>query len=170
MAKEIKTYTAELFIKEKHTLGESPFYDARTKTLSWVDITEGKFFMLGLDRNKRVFSYGQAIGSAVPAEKPGTYLIAGTDGLYLEDTDAGNAITSKTANIGLKILLSDGTYICSDYSYASACYECPYSFLATSDNLIEIIAASHRDYYGWEQGTGTYAIKYTVINSTNEMH
>ena len=42
MAKEIKTYTAELFLKEKHTLGESPFYDVRTKTLSWVDITEGK--------------------------------------------------------------------------------------------------------------------------------
>ena len=43
MAKEIKTYTAEVFLKEKHTLGESPFYDVRTKTLSWVDITEGKF-------------------------------------------------------------------------------------------------------------------------------
>ena len=42
MAKEIKTYTAEVFLKEKHTLGESPFYDVRTKTLSWVDITEGK--------------------------------------------------------------------------------------------------------------------------------
>ena len=41
-AKEIKTYNAEVFLKEKHTLGESPFYDVRTKTLSWVDITEGK--------------------------------------------------------------------------------------------------------------------------------
>lgn len=87
MAKEIKTYTAELFIKEKHTLGESPFYDTRTKTLSWVDITEGKFFTLGPDGTRRVFSYGQKIGSAVPAEKPGTYLIAGTDGLYLEKAD-----------------------------------------------------------------------------------
>ncbi|MDY5124580.1 MAG: hypothetical protein SPE59_12370 [Treponema sp.] len=29
MAKEIKTYTAELFLKEKYTLGESPFYDVR---------------------------------------------------------------------------------------------------------------------------------------------
>ncbi|MCI6891954.1 MAG: SMP-30/gluconolactonase/LRE family protein [Treponema sp.] len=42
MAKEIKTYTAEVFLKEKHNLGESPFYDERTKTLSWVDIMEGK--------------------------------------------------------------------------------------------------------------------------------
>ena len=41
-AKEIKTYNAEVFLKEKHTLGGSPFYDERTKTLSWVDITEGK--------------------------------------------------------------------------------------------------------------------------------
>ena len=85
--KAIKTYSAELFLKEKHTLGESPFYDARTKTLSWVDISEGKFFTLGPDGNKRTFSYGQKIGSAVPAEKPGTYLIAGTEGLYLEKAD-----------------------------------------------------------------------------------
>ncbi|MCI6592946.1 MAG: SMP-30/gluconolactonase/LRE family protein [Spirochaetia bacterium] len=75
MAKEIKTYTAELFIKEKHTLGESPFYDTRTKTLSWVDITEGKFFTLGPDGARRVFSYGQKIGSAVLAEKPGSVQI-----------------------------------------------------------------------------------------------
>ena len=44
--KTIKTYTAELFLKEKHTLGESPFYDARTKTLSWVDIAEGKLIVI----------------------------------------------------------------------------------------------------------------------------
>ena len=55
MANTIKTYTAELFIKEKHTLGESPFYDARTKTLYWVDITEGKLFTLGPDEKRRFF-------------------------------------------------------------------------------------------------------------------
>ena len=54
--KTIKTYTAELFLKKKHTLGESPFYDARTKIISWVDISEGKFFTLGPDGNKRTFS------------------------------------------------------------------------------------------------------------------
>ncbi len=43
--KAIKTYTAELFLKEKHTLGESPFYDARTKTISWVDIASLLFMM-----------------------------------------------------------------------------------------------------------------------------
>ena len=43
-AEEIKTYTAELFLKEKHTLGESLFYEERTKTQSWVDIREEKFW------------------------------------------------------------------------------------------------------------------------------
>jgi len=95
MKNQIKTYTAELFLKEKYTLGESPFYNARTKTLSWVDITEGKFFTLGADETRRCFSYGQAIGSAVPTEKPGTYLIAGTDGLYLENADGTKPLLIK---------------------------------------------------------------------------
>ena len=51
-AEEIKTYTAELFLKEKHTLGESPFYDERTKTLSWVDIREEKFW----GKNRKIIS------------------------------------------------------------------------------------------------------------------
>ncbi len=84
----MKTYTAELFSKEKYKLGESPFYDPRTKTISWVDIPEGKLFTLGPDGRRREYSYGQAIGSAVPAEKEGSYLIAGTDGLYLQMPDA----------------------------------------------------------------------------------
>ena len=41
------------------------------------------------------FSYGQAIGSAVPAEKPGTYLIAATDGLYLENADGTKPLLIK---------------------------------------------------------------------------
>ena len=93
--KASKTYTAELFLKEKHTLGESPFYDARTKTLSWVDIAEGKFFTLRPDGTRQFVSYEQKIGSAVPAEKPGTYLIAGTDGLYLENADGSKPLLNK---------------------------------------------------------------------------
>ena len=88
----MKNYTATLFSKEKYQLGESPFYDSRTKTLSWVDIPEGKLFTLGADGSRHVYSYGQAIGSAVPAEKPGTYLIAGTDGLYLEKADGSSPL------------------------------------------------------------------------------
>lgn len=83
----MKTYTAEIFSNEKYKLGESPFYDSRTKTISWVDIPEGKLFTLGPDGRRREYSYGQAIGSAVPAEKIGSYLIAGRDGLYLQDSN-----------------------------------------------------------------------------------
>ena len=93
--KSIKTYTAQVFSTEKNILGESPFYDIRTKTISWVDIKEGKFYTLGPDGKKKTFSYGQAIGSAVPAEKPGTYLIAGTDGLYLESADGSKPLLIK---------------------------------------------------------------------------
>jgi len=91
----MKTYIAELFSKEKYKLGESPFYDSRTKTLSWVDIPEGKLFTLGLDGKRREYSYGQAVGSAVPAQKPGSYLIAASDGLYLEKADASKATLIK---------------------------------------------------------------------------
>ena len=84
----MKTYTAQVFSKEKYKLGESPFYDARTKTISWVDIMDKKFFTLGPDGVKKIFSYNQAIGAAVPTEKESCYLIAGTDGLYLQDTES----------------------------------------------------------------------------------
>ncbi|MBP5452264.1 MAG: SMP-30/gluconolactonase/LRE family protein [Treponema sp.] len=86
----MKTYTAEIFSNEKYKLGESPFYDSRTKTISWVDIPEGKLFTLEPDGKRREYSYGQAIGSALPADKIGSYLIAGTDGLYLQLKDASS--------------------------------------------------------------------------------
>ena len=81
----MKEYIAKVFSEEKYSLGESPFYDHRTKTVSWVDISEGKFYAAGDDGKGEVKSYdfGQAIGAAVPAEKAGSYVVAGTDGLYL---------------------------------------------------------------------------------------
>ena len=82
----MKIYTAKPFSKEKYQLGEGPFYDSRTKTLSWVDITEGKFYTLSGDGKKTEYAIGQEIGAALPTEKKDTYLIAGTDGLYLLDT------------------------------------------------------------------------------------
>ncbi|MCR5187392.1 MAG: SMP-30/gluconolactonase/LRE family protein [Treponema sp.] len=79
-------YTAKVFSQEKYQLGESPFYDARTGLLSWVDITQGKFFTQADDGSRREFDIGQALGAALPAQKAGTYVICGTDGLYLLDT------------------------------------------------------------------------------------
>ena len=81
----MKEYIAKVFSNEKYSLGESPFYDHRTKTVSWVDISQGKFYT-AVDDGKglvKKFDFGQALGAAVPAEKPGSYVIAGTDGLYL---------------------------------------------------------------------------------------
>ena len=117
----------------------------------------------GIWQDDNIISEGQTNKYLIHGKEKTRYFI------YLEDTDAGNAITSKTANIGLKILLSDGTYICNDYSNASDCYACPYSFLTTNNDLITIIAASHRDYYGWEQGIGTYALKYTTRPEYDEL-
>jgi len=97
----MKEYKAEVFSKEKYHLGESPFYDSRTKTISWVDIPEGKFFTLSesvlksgssvqVGSGKRTFNIGQPIGAVLPAEKRGTYIVAGRDGLYSLDTFSEN--------------------------------------------------------------------------------
>ena len=88
--------------------------------------------------------------------------------IYLDDTDAGSGITTKTADIGLKIAHSDGTLICDSYGSADNIYSQPYTFISSNYGTITITAASH---YGgwvsgsWEEGTGTYAIKYTIGES-----
>lgn len=78
--------------------------------------------------------------------------------IWLNDVDAGSGITTKTANVGLKISHSDDTVICNNYNNASSLYSKPYTFTATSDGTITITAAAF--YSGWEKGTGTYAIRY----------
>ena len=81
----MKEYTAKVFSEEKYSLGESPFYDHRTKTISWVDISNGKFYTAGENGKApvKMFDCGQPLGTALPAEKAGTYVLAATDGLYL---------------------------------------------------------------------------------------
>ena len=79
----MKTFTAQIFSEEKYQLAESPFYDVRTKTLSWVEIPRGIFYTQDSAGNKNSFCLGQAMGAAVPAQKEGSYVFAGTDGLYL---------------------------------------------------------------------------------------
>lgn len=87
--------------------------------------------------------------------------------IYLEDINAGNAMTQKTADIGLKILFSDGSYVCDNYNDASDCFSNPYTFINTNYDTITIIAAAYD--YGWEKGTGTYAIKYTTRPEYDEL-
>ena len=43
----MKTYTAQVLSNEKYDLGESPFYDVRTNTLSWVDIPKATLYTKG---------------------------------------------------------------------------------------------------------------------------
>ncbi len=90
----MKEYIAQVFSDEKYLLGESPFYDHRTKILSWVDITKGMFYTVGEDGKGSVKAYDfkQAIGAAVPAEKEGTYVIAASDGLYLFENGSSRLI------------------------------------------------------------------------------
>lgn len=69
---------------------------------------------------------------------------------------------TKTAKqIGLKMYHSDGTVISSDYGNANGLYERPFTFVASSSGTVAVTAACRTRYYGWENGTGTYAIKYT---------
>ena len=38
-------YNANVLINNKYGLGESPFYDDRNNTLSWVDIINGRLYI-----------------------------------------------------------------------------------------------------------------------------
>lgn len=85
----MKHYTATPISTRRFQLGEAPFYDENTDRISFVDITAGAFFLMTSDGRIEEFNLGQAIGAAVPAEKPGTYMLAAKDGLYLYEE--GNA-------------------------------------------------------------------------------
>ena len=79
--------------------------------------------------------------------------------IWLNDSEEGDK--TKTANVGLKISHEDGTVICDNYNNATSLYTKPLTFLASSDGTITIVAASRGGVRGWENGTGSYAIKYT---------
>ncbi|WP_022769779.1 SMP-30/gluconolactonase/LRE family protein [Butyrivibrio sp. NC2007] len=81
----MKTYKAEPFGLGKYLLGESPFYDPRTKCRSFVDIIAGKLYIIEAGGLMKQADFGQKIGAAVPSEKAGSYLVAAADGLYVYD-------------------------------------------------------------------------------------
>jgi sugar lactone lactonase YvrE len=78
----MKTYKAELFDAQKFLLGESPFYDAKRKRYSWVDIVKGELWTLqgGV---KRHFTLGQPLGAAIPCPDSDSFILAAMDGLYV---------------------------------------------------------------------------------------
>ena len=79
---------------------------------------------------------------------------------FIYMNNAWDGDKTKSAYTGLKISFSDGTIINGDYSNITERYSAPYTFTVSNAGTITIAAAS-KDGYGWEHGTGTYAIKYT---------
>lgn len=84
----VKHYKAEIFDKNHYELAEAPFYDERTGLISFVDILNHKFYTIDKDNKYYCFDAGQMIGSAIPGEKEGTYVLAGTDGLFILENDS----------------------------------------------------------------------------------
>ncbi|MCR5624120.1 MAG: SMP-30/gluconolactonase/LRE family protein [Lachnospiraceae bacterium] len=72
---------AELFINEKYGIAEAPFYVAKNKRLSWVDILAGKLYMMDDGGDITSVDFGQMIGAAVPIDDD-SYMVAAVDGLY----------------------------------------------------------------------------------------
>ncbi|MBE5871013.1 MAG: SMP-30/gluconolactonase/LRE family protein [Lachnospiraceae bacterium] len=78
----MKEYTAIVMDAEKHSLGESPYYDPRYDRYSWVDITQGRLWTMTEGR-KTYFELGQPIGAAIPLRDTDGFLLAARDGLYV---------------------------------------------------------------------------------------
>ena len=116
----------------------------------------------GIWKDDIILSSGQTNKYTIQATGKTRYFI------YLDDIDSGSAGNNKTADMGLKILHSDGTYICKEYSGVDKCFANPFTFVTTNREEITIIAASHAN-YNWENGTGTYAIKYASRPEYDEL-
>ena len=97
------------------------------------------------------------------------YRIAVSEGsrYFIYMNNAWDGDKTKSAYTGLKIYFSDGTIINGDYSNITERYSAPYTFTVSNAGTITIAAAansSSRDWSSdWEEGTGTYAIKYTSL-------
>lgn len=109
-------------------------------------------------KNDEIITPGQTNKYYIPVTADESYSI------YLDDTDAGSGITTKTANVGLKIFYNGGTVICNNYNNATSLYTKPYTFKAPTTGTVTVTAAAS-DSWSWEKGTGTYAIKYTIGDS-----
>ena len=132
--------------------GTGTFAIKYTSRPEFDEISEGEW------KDDNIIATGQTNKYTFSASEKTRYFI------YLDDTDAGSGITTKTADAGLKISHSDGTIICNDYGSASYLYSQPYTFVSSNYGTITITTAAHSSGWGggsWEEGTGTYAIKYT---------
>lgn len=87
--------------------------------------------------------------------------------IYLNDAYKGDS-TKTAERIGLKIYYSDDTVINGEYSNAVGLFEEPFTFTAERNGMVVITAASRWIWNGnWEQGIGTYAIRYTEESNSS---
>lgn len=96
----MKEYKAIPMMDLGLSLGESPFFDARTNYLSFVDINNGTLFVIDAGKFEegpvedperfivKKLEIGQPLGTAMPMAKEGEYLLCATDGLYYTDEGA----------------------------------------------------------------------------------
>ncbi|MCH5295880.1 MAG: hypothetical protein J1F14_08300 [Treponema sp.] len=137
--------------------GTGTFAIKYTSRPEFDEISEGEW------KDDNIIATGQTNKYTFTASEKTRYFI------YLDDTDAGSGITTKTADAGLKISHSDGTIICNDYGSASYLYSQPYTFISSNYGTITITTAAHNGdgslYGSWETGTGTYAIRYIIADS-----
>ncbi|MBR2522885.1 MAG: SMP-30/gluconolactonase/LRE family protein [Clostridiales bacterium] len=82
---DIRTTSASVLTGRRFRLGESPFYIPETGIFSWVDILDGKFYLMTPSGDISCHDAGQQIGALVPATGDGRYIVAGKAGLYLFD-------------------------------------------------------------------------------------
>ena len=70
-----------------YLLAESPFYDSRSKVISWVDILGAKLYLLDNHGKKKVVEFSEKIGAAVPLKRSYGYLVCGETKLFLYENN-----------------------------------------------------------------------------------
>ena len=129
-----------------------------TYAIKYTSRPEYITLVAGIRKDDEIVTPGQTNKYYIPVTEGVSYSI------YLDDTDAGSGITTKTADVGLKIFYNGGTVICNSYNDTDKLYAKPYTFTATTTGTITVTAAASNG-WTWEKGTGTYAIWYTTGSS-----
>ncbi|MCR4618842.1 MAG: SMP-30/gluconolactonase/LRE family protein [Lachnospiraceae bacterium] len=98
----MEIYEAKVLDNKKYVLGEGPFYDPRTKVLSWVDIEDKKVYFADYENesmyNIRFIDINERVGALVPTKNPGEYLACATLGLYLVKVNSARKISVKESS------------------------------------------------------------------------
>lgn len=126
--------------------------DTGTYAIKYMSRPEYDTLSKGQWKDDKIIADGQTNKYIIEVSEKTRYFI------HLNDTDDGDG--TKTADMGLKIYHNDGTTISGSYSSVQDCWKKPFTFLASGSGTITITAAAYD--YGWEEGVGTYAIKYAT--------